>query len=303
MNERELLEAASRLPKSIEPPRDLWPGIEARLRRPWRRWYWIPLLAAAGLVGVILGTRSEASKVTWLAGSGPERLRVGETVVTDDSSRAVIQVGDIGQVELKPGSRLRLLGADRRDHRLALDVGEIYARVDAPPRIFFVETPAGVAVDLGCAYTLRVDAEGKGFLDVTAGAVEFEWAGRRAVVPLTFRTEIRPGFGPGVPVVADASDSFRRALAALEFDGDQTALTRVLALARADDAISLWHLLSRTTSEARVSVYERLVALVPLPAGVERDALLRLDRAALDTYWNYLPHSVWLKALKKKKGV
>jgi hypothetical protein len=148
-----------------------------------------------------------------------------------------------------------------------------------------------------------VDAEGKGFLDVTAGAVEFEWAGRRAVVPLTFRTEIRPGFGPGVPVVADASDSFRRALAALEFDGDQSALTRVLALARADDAISLWHLLARTTSEARVAVYDRLVALVPLPAGVERDAVLRLDRGALDTYWNYLPHSVWLKALKKKKGV
>jgi hypothetical protein len=31
MNERELQEAVNRLPKSIEPPRDLWPGIEARL--------------------------------------------------------------------------------------------------------------------------------------------------------------------------------------------------------------------------------------------------------------------------------
>src|SRR5258705_5686304 len=299
MNERELLEAAGRLPKSIEPPRDLWPGIEARLGGGRsRRWYWVALAAAAVIALVVVNTRSNVWKVTWLAGAGPGTLRVGESVATDDSSRAVIQVGDIGQVEVKPGSRLRLLGASRTDHRLALDVGEIYARVTAPPRLFFVETPAGVAVDLGCAYTLRVDAEGKGFLDVTAGAVEFEWAGRRAVVPLTFRVEIRPGFGPGVPVVADASEAFRRALAALEFDGDRAALARVLVLARSDDAISLWHLLARTTGADRVAVYDRLVALVPLPADVERDAVLRLDRGALDTYWNYLPHSVWLKGLK-----
>jgi hypothetical protein len=188
-----------------------------------------------------------------------------------------------------------LLGATRSDHRLALDVGEIYARVTAPPRLFFVETPAGVAIDLGCAYTLKVDALGNGFLEVTAGAVEFEWAGRRAIVPLTFRTEIRPGFGPGVPVVNDASDAFRRALAGFEFEGDQAALARVLTLARADDAISLWHLLARTDGAPRVAVYERLVGLVPLPDGVERDAVLRLDTRALDTYWKYLPHAVWLK--------
>jgi len=297
MNERELLEAVGRLPKSIEPPRDLWPGIAARLRRS-RRWYWVALAAAAVIALVMVNTKSDTWKVTWLAGAGPGTLRVGESVATDDSSRAVIQVGDIGQVEVQPGSRLRLLGADRTNHRLALDVGEIYARVTAPPRLFFVETPAGVAIDLGCAYRLRVDTTGNGFLEVTSGAVEFGWAGRHAIVPLTFRIEIRPGFGPGVPVVAGASDALRVALAALEFAGDQTALPRALALARRDDAISLWHLLARTTGAARIAVYERLSELVPPPAGVDREAMLRLDSRALDTYWNWLPHSVWLKGFK-----
>ena len=300
MNERELLEAVGRLPKSIEPPRDLWPGIAARLRRRWRRWYWIPVAAAAALTAVLIGRGGgdEVWTLTWLAGTGPGSLHVGESVETNDSSRAVIQVGDIGHVEVKPGSRLRLLGATATDHRLALDRGEIYARVTAPPRLFFVETPAGIAIDLGCAYTLRVDAAGNGFLEVTSGAVEFEWAGRHAIVPLTFRIEIRPGFGPGVPVVAGASDAFRGALAMLEFAGDQTALPRVLALARPDDAISLWHLLARTTGASRVAVYERLAELVPPPAGVDREAVLRLDSRALDTYWNWLPHSVWLKGFK-----
>ena len=48
-------------------------------------------------------------------------LRVGERLETDDSSRAVILVGDIGHVEVRPDTRIRLIRAQRTDHRLALD--------------------------------------------------------------------------------------------------------------------------------------------------------------------------------------
>jgi len=74
MNERELQDAVNRLPKSIEPPRDLWPDIEARLGAgasgSWRRrWYWVPLAAAAVLVLLLLarGERSAWEDVTALA--------------------------------------------------------------------------------------------------------------------------------------------------------------------------------------------------------------------------------------------
>jgi hypothetical protein len=308
-NDDELLKAVSRLPRSIEPPRDLWPEIEARLGGRRRRWYWVSLAAAATVAALLVARNAFSPAGAWqiapLAGlprvgqaplAGVGALRVGEWVETDDSSRAVIQVGEIGHVEVRPGSRLRLVEARATDHRLALAVGEIYARVSAPPRLFFVETPAGVAIDLGCAYTLRVDTVGNGFLQVTAGAVEFEWGGRRSIVPLDTRIEIRQGFGPGVPVVAGAPDAFRRALEALEFEAQgEAALPRVLALARRDDGLSLWHLLARTEGASRAAVYDRLAELVPPPAGVAREAVLRLDPAALDAYWNWLPHSVWLK--------
>ena len=45
---------------------------------------------------------------------------------------------------------------------MALDQGTIHARIWAPPKFFYVNTQAAVAVDLGCAYTLHVDdAAGK----------------------------------------------------------------------------------------------------------------------------------------------
>jgi hypothetical protein len=281
MNERELLEAAGRLPKSIEPPRDLWPGIEARLRRPWRRWYWIPLAAAAALVAVLIGRQGEAWSVTWLAGAGPMTLRVGEWVETDDSSRALIAVGHIGHVEVRPGTRIRLVVARPDEHRLALARGAIEAKVDTIPRLFFVETPVGTAIDLGCAYTLEMDSLGNGLLHVTAGEVAFQGTGYEARVPMGALVVTRAGVGPGIPYVEDAPEALQNALAAFDVRG-------ILAAARPNDAISLWHLLQRVDAPRRAAVYDRFASLVPPPSGVTRAAALALDTQTLSAYWTHI---------------
>ncbi len=297
MNEHELERAVSRLPKSIEPPRDLWPGIAARLRRP-RNWYWIPLAAAAILALVMIGRSMEkepAFDVTNLAGrpllgttplTASGRLRVGDWLLTDDSSRALVAVGHIGEVEVKPGTRLQLVAARADDHRFALTRGAIEATVDAVPRIFFVETPAGTAIDLGCAYTLETDSIGNGRLHVTKGEVEFASGPRSSRVPLGAIIQTRPAIGPGIPYVDDAPLPLVRALVAFDFEqGGARAARNVLAVARAQDAMSLWHLLQRVDASLRPMVYDRLAALLPPPPGVTRARAVALDARALDAYW------------------
>src|SRR5216117_941673 len=234
MNEHELQDAVNRLPKSIEPPRDLWPEIQARLgaragSRSWqRRWYWVPLAAAAVLVFLLIA-RAERSAwdVTALAGrprigtkrlAASGRLRVGDWLQTDDSSRALIAVGRIGQVEVRPDTRVQLVVASATEHRLALARGTIDATVSAVPRLFFVETPAGTAIDLGCAYTLETDSLGTGLLHVTAGEVEFHTGSRGSRVPLGALVQTRPGIGPGTPYVEDAPAPLVRALNAFDFE-------------------------------------------------------------------------------------
>jgi hypothetical protein len=319
-NDREfsdLLAAVDRLPQSVEPPRDLWPGIEARIAgtRPgkgWVRRLLVPLAAAAVLAVVLVGRRGTLQpegvwEVTRLAGvprvgatplGAGGALRTGEWLETDDSSRAVILVGAIGHVEVNPGTRIRLVRARPTDHRLALDRGAIYAQVDAPPRLFFVETPAGVAVDLGCAYTLEVDSSGNGVIRVTGGSVEFHWSGRRSVVPVGFVAVTRPGVGPGVPYAADAPDALRRALEAHDFaNGGAAAVRRALTAARPEDAVSAWHLLSRVDPVLRGVVYDRLAALVPPPAAVTRDGVLRLEPRQLDAYWTTIRRIAWRRVI------
>src|SRR5437867_12516797 len=208
MNERELQDAVNKLPKSIDPPRDLWPGIEARIGTPrgfasWRRrWYWVPL-AAAAVFAFLLIARAERSAwdVTALAGrpligtkrlAAAGRLRVGDWLRTYDSSRALVAVGRVGQVEVQPDTRVQLVVARADEHRLALARGTIAAKVDAVPRLFFVETPAGTAIDLGCAYTLATDFLGKGLLHDTAGEGAFQAVLRSSRVPLGALLQIRP---------------------------------------------------------------------------------------------------------------
>ena len=78
---------------------------------------------------------------------------------------------------------MRLLETQPTEHRLELARGKMSARIWAPPRLFFVDTPSAVAADLGCAYTLEVDDQGASLLQVTSGWVALELKDRESMVP------------------------------------------------------------------------------------------------------------------------
>jgi len=227
------------------------------------------------------------------AGQFAAKLRVGQTLETDGTSRASIWQTDLGEIMIDPNSRVRLLQTDDRHKRLQLDIGTIHAMIWARPGQFVVDTPSAVAVDLGCAYTLQVSADGSGSIRTTRGWVGFHLNGRESFIPAGAMCPTRPKVGPGTPYFEDASESFRAALADLDFaasssDARASSLATVLSQARAKDGLTLWHLLSRTDGSDRAKVYDRFASLVPPPPGVTRDGILHLDQSMLDLWWNAL---------------
>jgi hypothetical protein len=222
------------------------------------------------------------------------RLGVGQWLETDGVSKAKIDVADIGHVEVQPNTRIRLVETGPYEHRLALARGAMEAQIMAPPRLFFVETPSAVAVDLGCAYTLEVDEAGRGLLRVTLGWVAFEREGRESVVPAGARCQTRPGVGPGTPAFEDAPLALRNALTWFDFEqGGAPALEAVLAAARQRDSLTLWHLLPRAAAAERGSVYDRLKALIPPPEPVTREGIMRLDPHLLSLWWEAIENTLW----------
>ncbi|HVF86624.1 MAG TPA: zf-HC2 domain-containing protein [Pyrinomonadaceae bacterium] len=217
------------------------------------------------------------------------RLAIGEWLETDEASRAKIKVANIGQVEIDPGSRVRLVETRPAEHRLELERGKLHALIWAPPRLFFVDTPSAVAADLGCAYTLEVDDRGRGLLHVTSGWVALETPNRESFVPAGGACMTQPGTGPGTPFFEDATETFVKALAEFDFEKDaNNALNIVLTESRARDTLTLWHLLSRVGDENRARVYERLAALAAPPVGVTREGVMNLDKEMLSRWKNQL---------------
>jgi hypothetical protein len=229
----------------------------------------------------------------FMTGQSPAKLRVGQTLETNSTSRASISDTDLGEIKVDPNSRLRLLQTDDHHKRMQLDLGTIHAMIWAPPGEFVVDTPSAVAVDLGCTYTLQVAPDGSGTIRTTLGWVGFHLNGRESFIPAGAMCPTRPKVGPGTPYFEDASESFRTALSELDFTSQSpearaASLETILSQARAKDGLTLWHLLSRTTGAERAQVYDRFATLVSPPPGVTRDGVLDLDQSMLDLWWNVL---------------
>jgi hypothetical protein len=229
------------------------------------------------------------------------RLAIGQVLETDQQSRASPRAEDVGQIEMEPGTRLRLLNMGVGLQRIALDRGTIHTYIWAPPGQFVVDTPSAVTVDLGCAYTLQVDDSGAGLVRTTMGWVGFKLNGHESFIPAGAACATRPKVGPGTPYFEGSSPRFRAALASFDFvdsTSEQRArdLAVVLSASRQRDALTLWHLLARVDGVQRELVYSRLGELAPPPPSVTKAGILGLDQPMLDLWWNELGFddiSVW----------
>src|SRR5262245_15667103 len=325
-------------------PDDMWAKIESALeqqpieevRMPSlrRRWFLRPqfILAAAAIIIVMLigswwllrNGSVQPSGPSWQVAtlngrptigaksiSGQGRLGVGQWLVTDQNSSAQINVASIGQVQVDPNTRIRLVQTQPTEHRLELARGQMSARIWAPPRLFFVDTPSAVAADLGCAYTLIVDDSGGSLLRVTSGWVALELKDRESIVPAGAACKTRSGIGPGTPYFEDAGPEFMNDLSELDFESNRSAKSRalnhLLQTARVKDTLTLWHLLARVDGDERRRVFEKMTSLVELPSDVTREGILKLDPAMLNK-WKEKLEFYWVssptdpKSTKDLKG-
>ena len=311
------IKLAEQLPR-LSAPDSLWQEVDSLLGKehsPVRATSWQKQAAIAAAVIFVFGAGAvwlynsrkstpKAWQVTRLGGApriGSETissrgsLGIGEWLETDGSSRAQIAVGSIGNVEIDENTRVRLVQTQPTEHRLELARGKMSARIWAPPRLFFVDTPSAVAADLGCAYTLEVNDKGAGRLSVTSGWVALQAKERDSIVPAGASCETELGTGPGTPYFDDSTPEFQNALR--QFDKDpgsrRDSLSLLLSQARAKDTLTLWHVMPLVNDEDRVRVYEKMAGFVPPPAGVTREGVLQLDQKMLEQ-WRHSLEFVWV---------
>ncbi|MGI8744276.1 MAG: FecR domain-containing protein [Bryobacteraceae bacterium] len=264
-----------------------------------RRTRWIPIAMAASLL-IIVGASWLAvhrNRAAWQVSGDARvtRLARGQSLRTDASSHAKLELESVGEVEIEPNSQVSVMTLGSAEQRLDLKRGKISALIWAPPGQFFVNTPSVVTVDLGCAYTLEVDASGASLVKVTAGWVAFEGKGDESFIPATAACLTRPGNGPGIPYYEDASDALKSAV-------DQGAVPQILTEVRPRDAITVWHLLRRVPVDQRGPVFDRLAKLIAIPSGVTREGVAAGNSVMIDALWDSLDlgDTSWWRSWKTK---
>jgi ferric-dicitrate binding protein FerR (iron transport regulator) len=274
------------------------PPSRRRLRRRTPRW-----LAAAAAIILLIGAAAFTLRFHWRSGAPWEiqsvhgapivegeivkpkdRLGVGETIVTDSRSRVTVQIARVGELEIGPGSEVELVATSRGRHRIALRRGVVNARVWAPPFTFGVTTPAGLASDVGCAFTLQYGAS-TGVVRVTSGWVDFDGDVRSSMIPAGAIAELQQDLGPGTPYWDDAPAALRDALRDYDATGSDDALRRVLDAARPRDAMTVHHMLERERRlPQRGVLFDHLAKMAPPPPGVTREGVLERNMQMMDAW-------------------
>lgn len=223
------------------------------------------------------------------------QLPLGGELVTGPDSLVRLKIARIGELQLGAGSRLRLEQTAAGQHRVRLRQGRLWARVWAPPGSFGVRLPQAEALDMGCEFTVDIDASGAGKLIVHSGWVLVGNHQSEVLVPQGAMVRLRADGRAGTPHDRNASAGFVAALAELDAEdedlmADDVRIQHLLAQARPQDVISLLTLLQRHPAWANGPLYARLqMFLVGAPA-LSREAVLRGELGALEPWWEALPY-------------
>lgn len=289
------------------------PGPDPRIAR--RRW-WAGAIAAAAVLAVAawqltrpalpgggwtVAEVSGAARIGNRAATSSTRIGPGVVMRTGPHAKLSLHSADFGQIDIAPDSELEVTASAPVRQQFSLRRGLIHALIWAPPRRFVVETPSARAIDLGCEYTISVDGNGDGLLDVQTGWVAFEFSGREVFIPAGASCRTQKLAGPGLPWFSDASASFRDSLRRFEDSAAPAELGNLLSSARPRDGLTLWHLLRRVPPLQRGTVFDRFAELIVLPADVKREQVLAGDVHALDLCWNalHLENTDWWREWKR----
>jgi ferric-dicitrate binding protein FerR (iron transport regulator) len=267
------------------PSRRRWPivtALAASLAFAAALWlfYWRLEWPAGRAWNVAIATTAGASRT--------DMLGVGQTLTLDSTSTASVDIARLGTMNVQPGADVTLSATGPTRHRLQLDRGAVHIRVWAPPGRVVVSTPAGNVIDMGCIFTLAVDAAGAANMSVETGWVQLENIHGESLVPAGASSVMTADRGPLVLLYDDATPAFRRAVRAIETRVADAAVPVELATIRRDarprDMPTLLVLAVREQGSVRASLLESAAAVSPPPRTLPGNPASFDTRAIWDWY-------------------
>jgi RNA polymerase sigma factor (sigma-70 family) len=206
-----------------------------------------------------------------------EPVSEGDIVTTENASTAVINIKNLGEIEITPGSSIRRL-EDKNTAKLIS--GKLSISTSSEEEYLFIEVPTAVVEEyfLSCDYTIDLKKTKSVIVQVSSGWLRIVSGKYVSIVPEGYELKILFGSGMSIPTAIESPSILPLWLEQYLFSGKKTdVLNSILDAAVNTEAITIWNLLKRVILDHRELVYEKLNMLVPHPEGVSKDGILNLN--------------------------
>ena len=233
--------------------------------------------AGAGRAGYAVAAAAGSPRVSGGAIEKHGRLRPGEWLETDAASRATIEVGAIGRVDVESNTRVQMIGARAGEHRLSLAEDGSRPR-SGHRRDSFSSRRRRRSPSIWAAPTRSTSIRAaRAFCACCMDGSGSNSKGRESFIPEQAVCRTRPGVGPGRRTSRMRPRSSSTRLTTIDF-GDASARRAAPSTSRCGAAhrrAQLGHLLTRVDPDEVGPRVRPAAELVPPPAGVTRDGIAR----------------------------
>lgn len=215
-----------------------------------------------------------------------ERWDENESLVTDSFSKAVINVPNTARIEVDANSFLILQKAKDKQNRIKLVKGNIRIINSSLMPYLSIEVDHSVIQDRGGTFEISIDDNSIVAIKVDYGYVEIEQKGRTYFIDEGYTCEIRPNYHPGTPYRINAPEELKSEIKKFDYEnGGDNSLQQIVALSSESDMLTLLALIERVSESFRSTLFNKISAYFPPPAGVTLEGIVKLDRDMLEKWW------------------
>ncbi len=215
------------------------------------------------------------------------KLEKGESLRTEDSSKAVVYIPQTGRIELNSNSLIVLDEPRNRDNKVSLKNGSIKIISTAMEPYITIDLQDYSIRDIGGVFSIELNEDGNANIFVDFGMVEIFYKNRSFMLDEGYFCELKAGKKPGTPYRFDATDSLKTLVRIFDLkNGDENLIDKIVEQANQSDALTLISLLPKVSQVKRQVLYQKIRNFFPPPDNVTSMGVITLDQGMIEEWWN-----------------
>ncbi len=214
------------------------------------------------------------------------KITQGQSLLTENFSRATIHVPKVGNVEVGENSLIVLTKAKDGDNRIILRRGSINVTSTSNMPEFSIELKNYIVTDRGGEFSVSIDNQENAKIFVKYGFVEIQKNGEIIYLDEGYSCEIRPGFKISTPYRDEASAALKEEVANFDYHkGGENSIDKIMELATEKDMLTLLALIPKSSQLKRQHLFQAIANKFPPPESVTRMGIIRGDSQMLYLWW------------------